>query len=770
MTTKYILTMLAAMTVPSLTAQDAKQIADTLHVPTKLWGGGDSKLTVPTVEGATVELLGADYEQVITPDGSVKDVLSQTPVNVNFKVTKDGKEAFSKDYEIMVKPRFAVKGEANAKPQVIPSLLQWKGGQGSYNLGKKVTTSFAAGMPAEQAEIISQDLANILKDSSVHVSTGQEADIRFVLTTSKAENPANAEAYTLTTDAHGITICAATPKGLYWGSRTLLQILKQNNGSVPCGAAYDVPRYEIRGVLFDIARTPYTLKDLRDVINAMAWYKMNDLHLVINNNYIFLEEYVKDGHDPLKEAYTAFRLESKMVGTNGQKLTADDLWFTKKEFRELIDYAKLRGVNIVPEFDTPGHALSFTKVRPDLIYQGPMNHPGRRSDHIDAGNPETLKFVGEVLDEYLLPDSAMGNKPVLDGCVVHVGADEFYGEAEVYRRFADGLLKHVKSRGFTPRIWGSLTHKPGKTKVESDGVQMNLWSTHWQDPVEAMNDGFKLINTNDGHLYIVPFANYYRMDKNHKWVYNNWRPNYVGNSHIPAGHPNLIGATFAIWNDMTDLKHSGYGMYDIWDVFRGSADVLSQRMWGTEHNPDTFEEHRKLVEKIGEAPNINPYYLRMGDKPVEVAPNALPMQLNEPAAGPNYHLTAEVELIAAPEGVEQVLLSGPEGKLYACMADGTVGFVRNDAMTFSFGGKLPVGKKVKLELIGKPQNTQLLVDGKEIGTLTLMSYKDREDGWKNRTKGLRSTFILPLQTIGESLQGTVHNLKVEFSAPVAESK
>jgi hexosaminidase len=99
------------------------------------------------------------------------------------------------------------------------------------------------------------------------------------------------------------------------------------------------------------------------------------------------------------------------------------------------------------------------------------------------------------------------------------------------------------------------------------------------------------------------------------------------------------------------------------------------------------------------------------------------------------------------------------------MKDGTVGFRRNDAMEFSFGGKLPVGKKVKLELIGKPQSTQLLVDGKEIGTLTLMSYKDREDGWKNRTKGLRSTFILPLQTLGESLQGKVHSLKVEFSAP-----
>ena len=584
----------------------------------------------------------------------------------------------------------------------------------------------------------------------------------------KGERASQAEAYRLKTNDSGITVSATSGKGVYWGSRTILQILKQTGGSMPYGKAYDVPRYEVRGVLFDIARTPYTLKDLRDVINAMAWYKMNDLHLVINNNYIFLEEYVKDGHDPLKEAYTAFRLESDIVGENGQKLTAEDVFFTKKEFRELIDYAKLRGVNIVPEFDTPGHALSFTKVRPDLIYQGPMNHPGRRSDHIDAGNPETLKFVGKVLDEYLTPDKNFADKPVLDGCVIHVGADEFYGEAEVYRKFADGLLKHVKSRGFTPRIWGSLTHKPGKTKVESEGVQMNLWSAQWQDPIEAMNDGYKLINTNDGHLYIVPFANYYRMDKNHKWVYNHWRPNYVGNAHIPAGHPNLIGSTFAIWNDMTDLKHSGYGMYDVWEIFRSSADVLSQRMWGTEHNPNNFEQHRNLVSKIGEAPNINPLYLRTGDAPVCVQPTSLPMQLNEEAAGPNYHLTAEIELAAAPEGTEQVLLSGPEGKLYATMKDGTVGFRRNDAMEFSFGGKLPVGKKVTIELIGKPQSTQLLVDGQEIGTLTLMSYKDRDNGWQNRTKGLRSTFILPLQTVGESFNGTVHSLKVEFSAPQAK--
>ena len=764
MTTKAILTMLAAMTVTSLTAQDAKQIADSLTVPATL-SPGDT-LSIPSVPGADIQFLGADYEQIITADGKVRRVLSDTPVKVNFRVTKDGKEAFSKDYEVLVKSNQQPTDTVNAKPKVIPSILQWKGGQGEFRVGDKVKLYTNAA--PELKELIIADLKTISGCEVEQVNDPREAQISFMRHTRMATNAPDTkpirESYRMKVSDKGIFIAAPTDTGLMWGSRTMLQILKQTGGSVPCGAAYDVPRYQVRGVLFDIARTPYTLNDLRKAIDTMAWYKMNDLHLVINNNYIFLEEYVKDGHDPLKEAYTAFRLESKMVGENGVPLTAQDLFFTKKEFRELIDYAKLRGVNIVPEFDTPGHALSFTKVRPDLIYQGKMGNPGRRSDHIDAGNPETLKFVSEVLDEYLLPDAETGKAP-LDGCVIHVGADEFYGDAEAYRKYSDGLLKYVKSRGFTPRIWGSLTHKPGKTPVEAEGVEMNLWSSQWQNPVEAMNAGYKLINTNDGHLYIVPFAGYYWPTLNNAFQYEKWRPNYVGNYHIPAGHPNLIGATFAIWNDMCDLKHSGYGMYDIWDIFRTSTDVLSQRMWGTEKNPDNFKKHRALADKIGEAPGLNPLYVRTGDAPVEVAPTTLPMQLNEKAAGPNYHLTAEVELTAAAEGTEQVLLSGPEGKLIAVMKDGTVGFRRDDTMEFSFGGKLPVGKKVKLELIGKPQHTQLLVDGAEIGTLTLMNYKDRENGWKNRTKGLRSTFVLPLQTIGESFNGKVHSLKVEFSAP-----
>ena len=327
------------------------------------------------------------------------------------------------------------------------------------------------------------------------------------------------------------------------------------------------------------------------------------------------------------------------------------------------------------------------------------------------------------------------------------------------------MLSHALKRGYTPRIWGSLSAKPGKTPVVSKGVQMNLWSAGWMKAWEAVNLGYDVINTNDGALYIVPFANYYRMDRNHKGLYNNWIPNRIGNETLPAGHPQLLGGTFAIWNDETDIMHTGYGPYDIWGMLSGSMDVLSQKLWGKAKAPDTFEEHRELVAAIGNAPRTNPLHKWKDAQPFAVTPSSLPQKLDKPSLGPNYRLTAELELNAAPEGREQVLLSAPEGELLAVMKDGTVGFRRDDTLEFSFGAKLPVGKKVKVEIVGEPEKTSLFLDGQPAGTAVLKSFSDKSkdfiENFKNRPKVHRSTFVLPLKTLGESFQGKVYNFNVQ---------
>ena len=359
--------------------------------------GQDAK---PSVSGAQIKLLGADYEQLVNSKGKIAPVISDTPVNVSFEVTKDGKEAVSKDYEIMLQAPQAAQG--NPKPRIIPEILQWKGGEGEYKLGN---TGTIACPDKELGKLFAADMEDVLGKKVKLVAPGAKADISLSLL--KGGNLGR-EGYRLQIARDGVRLGAAAPTGLFWGTRTLLQMLRQTPGSVPCGTAVDFPRYQLRGFMLDVARTPYPLSYLKDVIRTMAWYKMNDLHLVINNNYIFHEHYVDNGHDPFKESYAAFRLESKMKGKDGTPLTAKDLFYTKKEFADLVSYARKYGVNIVPEFDTPGHALSFTRLRPDLIYKGPMNHEKRRCEMLDAANPETIDLVSKVFDEYMLKDPKLG--------------------------------------------------------------------------------------------------------------------------------------------------------------------------------------------------------------------------------------------------------------------------------------------------------------------------------------------------------------------------
>ena len=740
---KTTLFMMAALSVAPLMAENLQQIADNLPVLPRVEG---NKLVMPAVPGAEVRLLGADYEQIIRPDGSVATPLTDTEVKVSFVLNKDGQEAVSRDYSVTVPGGITTAAGSNPKPQVVPALLNWSGGTGSYKLGTEVRV-------AGGTDSFVSELGSMLGCKVQKVPAGEAADITFYTST---DSILGQEGYTLDiAEGKGIVISANTPTGQFWGSRTVLQLLQQGAGSVPCGQALDIPRYQVRSFLLDVGRLPIPLSYVKEVVRYMAWYKMNDLHIHLNDNFIFHEEHSKAGNDPFEKSYSAFRLESDMVGANGVRLTADDLSYTKDEFRQFIAFARENGVNIVPEFDTPAHALSFTRVRPDLIYKSTNK---RGCEMLDASNPETLKFVESVFDEYLLPQN--GQPPVFEGCgVMHVGADEFHGNAEHYRAYADGLLKMVQSKGYTPRIWGSLNTKKGNTPVHAKGVQMNLWNSGWARAWDSIKQGFDVINTNDGALYIVPFAPYYRMDARHQWVHDHWKVNVIWDETLPSGHPQLLGAAFGIWNDMIDRRYVGYSAYDIWHMFSNSVDVLAGKMWGSDSATTSYADHKALLKSVGKVPGINPQFLWADGATCSCKPESLPCKLGQPAMGPDYELTMELMLKEQPvPGEEQVLLKSPEGVFCAALADGTVGFRRADSMEFSFNCKLPVGEKVTLKLVGKPGSTHLFINGQPAGPCTLTRFH-------RNPEGLINTFVLPLDVLGSSFKGEIYSLEVKHNTP-----
>lgn len=732
---------LVLFSATTLMAQDLQHLADNLKV--KAPSAKEKRISVPFVKGAEVKILAADYEQFINEKGRITRPLTDTPVRISFLLRKGDQSAISKDYEIKLKGTRTAKAGTNPKPQIIPELLNWDGGRGNFTLPKELKVYGKSDFIRE----FIRELNVILPDDYKAVQTDEMKGAHFAFGLLKS---LDAEAYRLDIDKEkGVRIAGGSATGLYWASRTLLQMLVQSPTALPCGEAMDMPRYQLRGFMLDVARLPIALDYIEDVIRLMAWYKMNDLHLHLNDNFIFHEHYVDAGEDPFKKSYAAFRLESEMKGKDGTPLTAQDLFYTKRQFRKLVEFAAERGVNIVPEFDAPGHALSFTRVRPDLIYQGPMNHVKRRCEMLDAANPQTLSYVSKVWDEYL-----QGSNPTFAGCkAVHVGADEFFGAAEDYRKFADGLLGHIQERGHTPRIWGSLSAKRGNTPVRAKGVQMNLWSTGWARAWESVNQGFDVINTNDGALYIVPFAGYYRADYNQKGLYENWVPNRIANETLPAGHPQLLGGTFAIWNDEIDRLHRGYGAIDLWSTIGNMVDVLSQKMWGQPTPPRSYDEHKALAAKLNKIPYCNP--LHLNNESFSITPGLTPMRLRKGNKGPEYHLTMELLMPRDPvPGEEQVLLGSRQGQLLAAGKDGRITLRRCDTIEFAYNAKLPVGKKVKLELIGKMGKTELLIDGVSAGEPENVRFPLRKEG-------RMTTFILPLESLGSSFNGKIYRLDVK---------
>ena len=99
-------------------------------------------------------------------------------------------------------------------------------------------------------------------------------------------------------------------------------------------------------------------------------------------------------------------------------------------------------------------------------------------------------------------------------------------------------------------MWGGLKWLPGKTPVKAEGVTVNAWSYDWVDPVVSLQDGYKLINTCDTYLYIVPAAGYYRDFLDHQWIYEKWSPWIMNRKQtLPEGTPSVLGGMFGVWND-----------------------------------------------------------------------------------------------------------------------------------------------------------------------------------------------------------------------------
>ncbi|MBR5577514.1 MAG: discoidin domain-containing protein [Lachnospiraceae bacterium] len=419
---------------------------------------GDRKLELilPPREGATVKYNGTDYEQLIDDELNIYQPIVDMEAVVSVKVTNDNNPSqyVFKEMQVTIPGQYPVEEGDNPAPKVLPELREWKGTSGSYRILEESRIVYKEEELKTAAEALARDY-QVLTGESLRVVKAEEAeagDIFFRLTKGKGLFK---EGYLMNiTDR--VVVEAEESTGAYWATRTILQSIKKE-GSIPQGIARDYPLYEVRGLILDVGRKTFSMDYLKQTVQELAWYKMNDFQIHLNDNYIWLENYSDANEDPMT-AYSGFRLESdiKKGGNNGLNqadLTNTDVFYTKDEFREFMQTAKECGVNIVPEIDVPAHSLALTKVRPDL--RDGTN--GRQNDHLALSTKfdECVDFVQSIFDEYMGSDL---ENPVFDpDATIHIGCDEYEADAAAFRRFCNSMIEYVQERGRKVRFWGSLT-------------------------------------------------------------------------------------------------------------------------------------------------------------------------------------------------------------------------------------------------------------------------------------------------------------------------
>ncbi len=479
------------------------------------------------------------------------------------------------------------------------------------------------------------------------------------------------EEYSISISRKGVGVSSPSDAGLRLARMTLAQLLEQSD-TLPCGTIDDWPRYPLRGFMIDCGRKFIPMHVLRDIVDMMAYYKMNTLHLHLNDN-AFPQYFNNDWTC----TPAAFRLECDTY----PGLAATDGYYTKKEFIELQDYAAAKGVEIIPEIDVPAHSLAFTHYLPDL------GSEEFGMDHLNLRNPDVYPFLDALFAEYLGGDS-----PVFRGRRVNIGTDEYSNRdstiVEEFRRFTDHYIRLVESYGKQAVLWGSLTHAAGVTPVKAEGVLMNCWYNGYADPQTMKEAGYQLVSIPDGYVYIVPAAGYYYDYLNCASLYDNWTPAQIGNQKFDEGDPAIEGGMFAVWND-----HAGNGiscadiLHRIWPAMQ----TLSTKTWTADRVTFPYAAFDSLRHTFGHE-----------------------LQKQVLGIGWPYSVTIDIDCVAEEPGTwlydhrgTRFWLADPVG--------GLVGFSR-DGYLYTFHYRLEPGRHT-LTIEGTNQMTRLIVDGRVRDTL-----------------------------------------------------
>lgn len=441
----------------------------------------------------------------------------------------------------------------------------------------------------------------------------------------KSDAPLGAEGYELSVTSSNVVIRAPTAAGIFFGSQSLLQLLPPGifsahvtniDWQIPCVEIKDQPRFAWRGFMLDVSRHFFTKKEVEQVLDLMALYKMNTFHwhLVDDQGWrIQIKKYPKltsigawrdgigFGLDPA--ASRAYDRRGRYGG-----------YYTQKEIREVVAYAAARHITIVPEIEMPGHSSAALKAYPqflcaDVKIDKLPTKGGVSTGVYCAGNDATFTFLEKVLSEVA---------GLFPGKYIHIGGDEVVKSnwmacADCQLRIRTEHLKDERELQsyFTRRI-EKILNAHGKSligwsEIREGGLAPSAALMDWHGGgAESAASGHDVVMTPTKFCYFdhyqstnratepkaiggfLPLQQVYQFDP-------------VPQNLAPELQSHVLGAQANLWTEyIPNLRQVEYMMFP-------RLGALSEVDWspGDARDWDDFKSRTALNEKRLDAMNVN---------------------------------------------------------------------------------------------------------------------------------------------------------------------
>jgi hexosaminidase len=399
-----------------------------------------------------------------------------------------------------------------------------------------------------------------------------------------------------------LTIQAGDPTGLFYGGRTILQLLRQHRW-IHRGVARDWPRYRERGLMVDASRTIYTTGWMIREIKQLALLKLNLLHLHLTDDQRW---------GVVSRAYPG-------LASNGA--------FTYADVHRILRVAHRYHVMVVPEIEMPGHMAVFIAQHPSLELKpaaavGGLPPTEYLTDKLDFTTRAGLHAARRLLDEYLR---------LFPGHYFDMGDDEVFPAAEnavfpqllayattkygvgatgddALHGFINWVDRIVRSHHKTLRLWNDQLVTGGKVRVNTD-VVVDWWTSssplgdlQTEPPAKLLQDGYRVLNAGWYPNYYTASIGPVAGKADMSGVYRTWHVRdfdgeelkngqILSKQYVPANAPGVLGDAMSIWGPLNESTAA---------TARGIArrlTVIAQKTWDSPRLTPSYVRFMTIASK-----------------------------------------------------------------------------------------------------------------------------------------------------------------------------